>query len=1289
VSNEQNDPVDEPATPNTSGAAGELVPFVPRLTIEWLSNHPERLWVDREGTLAFVDISGFTAMSERLSAFGRAGAEEVTDVMNATFAALLDVAYAYGGGLLKFGGDALLLLYDEPGHAMRAAAAAAGMRDALAAIARPQTSAGQVELRMHVGMHTGRFLFFLVGDSHRELLVAGPAATRTVEMEATSEAGDILLSPETAAALPAECLGEQKGAGTLLLRAPDIEAGLVPLPQPVPISLEHAIPRPLRAQLLEVGRFEGEHRNVAIGFVRFSGLDDLLLSGGADAAAAALDEIVRSIQQAADEHRVTFLETDIDRGGGRIVLVSGAPQTAGDDEERLLRTLRHALDANRALPLHIGASRGRAFTGQVGAEFRRTYTVLGDTAALSARLMARAEPDQLLAAAAVFDRAGGRFAATPLEPFHVKGKAEPVQAYAIAGLADAPAEAPKRPQLPFVDRERERAVLNAAVAPVRLGFGSLVELVGEPGLGKSRLTEELRSYCDDWPMLTARCEQYESTTPYHPFRPLLRSLLSVELDGDSIGNRTALAERLEEIDPELTPWSPLLGTALDVEMESTPEVDELEPSFRRARLHGVLGSLLGTLVDEPTFFLFEDVHWMDEASSELLRFLATQLSSRPWLACATRRPGPGGFSATEGVPPVPALTLRLEPLPAADARKLVEAAAGDSGLSDEELLALTERGAGNPLFLQELAAAGAGGDDADALPETVEALLATRIDGLAPGDRTLLRWASVMGASFHSSDVAGVLTDDAAVTLSDETWDHLSEFVERDPGVAGGFRFRHVLIRDAAYEGLSYRRRRELHGRVAEMLEARNAEDPSDVAELLSLHYGRAGRAPETWHYSREAGDRARGKWANREAVELYRRALVVVADVPDLAPAAVLEVWEEVAECLRLQSEFADAAQALAAARELAPDGGPEAVRLMGKEGLLHEDWGRYAEAIQWYNRGLEAADALADPDLRLRYRLDLGMGHAQTSFRQGRFQECIARCREVVSEALPAGDTKTLAPAYLLLHTVHTMLGSPERESYRGLALPLYEELGDLSGQASTLNNLGIEAYYGGDWPKALDLYERSRTLRERIGDVVSAAIANNNIGEILSDQGRLDEARELFEAVVVSCEQAGQRWLATLGRANIGYLEARAGKLAEAAELLREAVSSFTELDATSFVLETKVRLAEVAALQGDGAAALALADEVIADAGDGAGLVALQSSVHRIRATALYQLGDADGAGREVDESISIARAGDASLQLALALDLLALIDDDRDAAAESADLLRQLDVDLVARPPLRS
>ena len=280
-----------------------------------------------------------------------------------------------------------------------------------------------------------------------------------------------------------------------------------------------------------------------------------------------------------------------------------------------------------------------------------------------------------------------------------------------------------------------------------MGFGTLVELVGEPGIGKSRLAEELREQCSDMQQLGARCEQYESSTPYHAFGPFLRSILSVELNGGGTHNREVLSGRLGQIDAELVPWAPLLAVPLDVEVDSTPEVDELDPSFRRARLHGVVGQLLGRMLESPTLLVFEDVHWMDEPSADLLRHLGTQLPTKPWLTCTTRRPVSGGFTAAEGTPPLPALTLRLEPLPPDDARALIEAAA-ERPLTAEDLQAIAERGAGNPLFLQELASVEDGDQEVEELPETVEAVVATRIDRLAPADRALLRWASVLGVSF-------------------------------------------------------------------------------------------------------------------------------------------------------------------------------------------------------------------------------------------------------------------------------------------------------------------------------------------------------------------------------------------------------------------------------------------------------------------------------------------------------------------------------------------------------------
>ena len=307
----------------------------------------------------------------------------------------------------------------------------------------------------------------------------------------------------------------------------------------------------------------------SIAFIRFAGTDEIIATEGPEAAADALDALVRTVQAAADEHQVTFLESDIDRDGGRIILVSGAPQTFGDDEERMLRTVRAVVDAGLPLPVHIGVSEGRVFTGQVGASFRRTYTVLGDTAALAARLMARAGEDEIWVSAGALARGGGSFEVTELEPLPLKGKAEPVQAFVLGELLAAPDErSPPTAQeeLPFVDRERERAVLGASVAPVRMGFGTLVELVGEPGIGKSRLAQELRENCADMRQISLRCEQYESSTPYYPFRPFLRSLLDVELNGGGEHNRAALGERLRSIDEELVPWAPLLAAPLDVEV---------------------------------------------------------------------------------------------------------------------------------------------------------------------------------------------------------------------------------------------------------------------------------------------------------------------------------------------------------------------------------------------------------------------------------------------------------------------------------------------------------------------------------------------------------------------------------------------------------------------------------------------------------------------------------------------------------------------------------------------------
>jgi class 3 adenylate cyclase/tetratricopeptide (TPR) repeat protein len=1264
----------------------DLVPYIPRAVVDWLRTEPGRTWEEVEGTLAFVDISGFTAMSERLARQGKVGAEEVTEVMNNTFTRLLDVAYANGGGLVKFGGDALLLLFTGENDTARAARAAFGMRKALRDLGPPRTSAGPVTLRMHVGIHTGTFHFFLVGSSHRELLVTGPAATETVGLEDVSEAGDILLSPAAAAKLPGQVIGDTKGGGILLrsdVALRKVEAApLPPLRGVDDLEIGHCVPAPIR-QHLAAGPAEPEHRQATIAFVHFDGTDALIDEEGPAAAAEALEELVVTVQEAADEHEVCLFESDIDADGGKLVLVAGVPQSAGGDEERMLRTLCAVAAADLRLPLRIGTHRGRVFAGEVGAQFRRTYTILGETAAVAARLMARAAPGQVLATPDVLERSRTTFDSTELEPFKVKGKSEPLRAHDVRAVAGTREVAERH--LPFVGRERELAVVGAALAPVRMGFGSFVELTGEPGMGKSRLVEELRGQCPDLRHVQTACEQYEQATAYFGFRGLLRALLDVTVDGNPSHTTELLHDRLSEIAPELVPWIPLLAIPLDVEVRGTREVDELQPAFRRARLHGVVEELLAALLPDPALLVFEDVHWMDEASCDLLRHLGGQVSRRPWLICATRRPVPGGFAAAEGVPPLPAMTIQLEPLTDEAATALVEAGA-EAGLFQHEVAAITERAGGNPLFLQELVASPRA-EEEEPLPESVESVMTTRIDKLQAGDRTLLRYAAVMGATFSGDLIGEVLVDDPDASADSEAWDRLTEFVERDPYTPGAFRFRHALFRDAAYEGLSYRRRRELHARVGEAYERRYPESTAEHAELLSLHFFHAQVWEKAYAYSLTAGERAQAKFANVEAASFYRRALEIAKHL-DLADEDESALWEALGDVSELAGLYDDAKAAYRSARNAAPADGVAGTMLLLKEGVIRERAARYADALRWYNRGLQAAEEIADEAQRRYVRHELNLAYAGVRLRQGNFVDCIAWCRKVVDDAAPGPELPALAHAYYLMHLAYTSLDSPEKGALRGLALPIYEELGDLLGQANVLNNLGIDAYYDGRWDESLTLYRRSKELRERIGDVVGVATITSNIGEIKSDQGHLGPAEQAFQETLEVCERAGYRYMAALATSNLGRVEARQGRFDEAKQLLVKALAEFHEIKAGSFVLETKARLAERAALAGEPDEAIHQADETLRALAETGSAPTILAMLHRVRGYALVQLDDADGAQQCYEESIRVARENGRTYELALSLDALAQLRsrDGSDAeAAEASELFDALGI--VATPPV--
>ena len=348
-------------------------PYLPRLVRDWADGPGVR---EIEGTLVSVDLSGFTRLSERLQAKGRAGAEELVLAVSGVYEGLIGIAERRQGDVLKFRGDALLLFFAGEGHERRACRASLDMQWLIRKTGKMMSSVGSVTLRMSTGVHSGPCHFFLVESTHEELVVAGPAATATIALESAAAAGQILVSERTAEALESSWLGAARKGGRLLRDMDDatVFPGIGETPPADTRELEHYIPKPLRAQLLlEAG--EAEHRQVAAAFLKYSGTDELIAGGRAAEAHAGLSRLARLIGELTDELGLTWLESDVDSNGGKLYLVGGAPSSTGADEDRMLRLLRSAVDTadDIGLVLRAGVNRGPVFCGDIGASTRRTH----------------------------------------------------------------------------------------------------------------------------------------------------------------------------------------------------------------------------------------------------------------------------------------------------------------------------------------------------------------------------------------------------------------------------------------------------------------------------------------------------------------------------------------------------------------------------------------------------------------------------------------------------------------------------------------------------------------------------------------------------------------------------------------------------------------------------------------------------------------------------------------------------------------------------------------------------
>jgi len=685
--------------------------------------------------------------------------------------------------------------------------------------------------------------------------------------------------------------------------------------------------------------------------------------------------------------------------GAGLVAVFGAPESHEDDPERALRAALRSVRSTWAhgdgLSLRIGVETGPAVVGPIGAGQGAHYDAVGEVALTAAALQSAAKPTSVLVGPATRRAAQGIFewGATqevPIPPGRMsvlggyleRSKARPVGEVARRRLAGA---------APLLGRDLELSVLREALEQTTTGKGAVVVILGEAGLGKTRLVQESRKLFMTWvgaasgrlPLwLEGRAASYESNTPYGLYQRLMFSWVGAAQDGPEAVALACLERAVRATFPGPLDHRRLALLAQVMGLRVGPEDPELSrlgaQALQKACFSAVEDLFARLMVYGPTLLVLEDLHWADATSLRLTEAVCRLTQSGSLLVVLTRRPEPDpGTTALEAALHVRLASemskLELTPLAEGPSRALVHSLLGD-GARDEIVRSVADGAEGNPLFLEERLASlmethalvrgeagrwrldlGAPGQ----VPEALERLVRSRVDRLRPLQREVITAASVLGQDFSLLELANV-TD-----LGDELDGEVSALsagglvVEVHGRREAAYRFRHSLIQDAIYKGLLRHQRRNLHARAAWGLEASSVGRLEETAALLGHHFALAGEVERAYHYFEVAGDHAASAFANDEAVASYGRGLEVLGAGPGEMVTEAVQLWLKLGTLFWRLGRYGEGRASLQKAAELVPAGSDLlAAKCYRWLGQLEIEDGRDKEAAA----ALDIADRLLD---------------------------------------------------------------------------------------------------------------------------------------------------------------------------------------------------------------------------------------------------------------------------------------------------------------------------------------
>ncbi len=1042
-------------------------PFFPTEDVELIRNGQ----VVFRGALLLADISGFTGITELLAQSGKHGTEQLTALLNNYFDRMLTIVGEYSGSVITFSGDSLLVRFTED---IKALACAGKMLESMEFFRDITVLDNRFTLRAKVVVGVGEWNQYIIGNSQRShVLLSGGLIKELARRERDASGGDLIHFHSSAEASSTQ----------LYAASEDNNAFLSPGSR----------------------RLYGEHRSVTAIFLNVH--TDMYGH-----------EVIENFQRLYLDISATVSRfggymhhiDDMFSSGSRIFILFGAPVSQGNDTLNAVLAMRESFSGTQNLhgfTISCGIDTGYAFSGMVGNDKRKQYTVIGDPVNTAARLADNTEIGTITVSESVYNRTFPNLEFTELPGISVKGKNKPLKRFKPLGRLTTIHDS-----IPFVGRENELAEI---IDLINRSNGTIL-LTGNAGIGKTVLLDRLSAILSKKGFSVVR----GARTKHGPASEILITLIShicgITLDMDKAALTEQLHNHLTALGNEqLLMREVYLARMLFGIGFSHRMFDALSPKLRRENLLDAITLLIQELPD-PLFVVVEDIHYSshEEITSlkEVIQAVLRNSGKRVSFLLSSRPDEHSFFKDDTGVS-----RYHLKGLERDQSFELISGAMGEVPIESEILEALTDRSRGNPFFLVQFLLylkekqlivlrnncwERTGKSSLESLPESIFSMIMTRIDALAESTRESLKVASVVGVKFSESILRRIIRKNVHPDLMESSRAGLTyalKYSELE------YIFSHMLIRDVAYDSMLRERRRWVHGDIGRILEKTNLNTAEDLSRILAYHFENAEEWEKALSYSISAGKLAADEYRNQEAIDHYNTGIRIIEE-------HLSEHEQDLTECV-FQS------------------------------GQVRERIGEYPEAMECYKR---AIDLSTDPSLAG----DATMSLADILFTRGNLEEGL-KLVDDYSDNIGKEDK----PQELRIAAYRAWIScvSGDIDAAMEMALRAVEIGESLTGISElkkarklghALNTLATVHWAKSEYSRAKELYERAIEIALCNGMKREAAITYGNIGLVLQKQGKFREAVEGMKKQLKMSTEVGDKLIILGAHGELGMTYAELG-------------------------------------------------------------------------------------------------------------------------------------------------